>query len=432
MFARSSIHSFARDTRGNMAMMTAVMMGVAILGVGAALDFTLMTNQSNDLQNMADAAVLAAARSGEEDNAKLQKIAQAVVDSHNLDGAELTVKARLDGDVVVVDISATHDLMMPGLMGSDPKPISVTSASPLPTSTPVNLALVLDTTGSMRGSNIAALKLASNALLTEMETAEAETKVSIVPFGQYVNIGFEEKNKDSRNWIDRGKEGQSWTSCWWQNGQQYCNTGTHRWRGCMGTHTDNAMASRAAVGSGRFPAALDVSCGSVVTPLSTDFTAMKTKINALTTGGTTYLAGGLAWGWRTLDKSAPYTEAAASTDPNLMSAMIFMTDGANNRSRGDSYWSSSGVKHNRGSDGGKAGLDLTKDLCRNIKASGVKIYVVAYKLPNAKSTADVLSECATSQDTFYEPESAAELIDTFKGIARNLNEARLVYHDGES
>lgn len=414
-------------------MMTALMMGVVILGVGAALDFTLMTNQSSDLQNMADAAVLAAARSGEEDDETLQKIAQAVVDNHNTTGAELTVTARLDGDIVVVDITSKHEMIVPGMLGTEPQTISVTSASPLPTSTPVNLALVLDTTGSMAGSNIAALKLASNALLTEMESAEAETKVSIVPFGQYVNIGFEEKSKDKRGWINRGKEGQSWKSCWINHGgQTVCSNGVHKWRGCMGTHTDTKTAAGASAGSAKFPAAIDAYCGSEVMPLSTNFTAMKTKINSLTTGGTTYLAGGLAWGWRTLDKSAPYTEAAASTDPNLMSAMVFMTDGANNRSRGDSYWSSSGVKHNRGSDGGKAGLDLTKELCKNIKASGVKVYVVAYKLPNAKSTADVLSECASSQDTFYEPESAAELIDTFKGIARNLNEARLVYYNGNS
>lgn len=466
------IRRYADDVRGNMAMMTALMMGVVILGVGAALDYTLMTNQSSDLQNMSDAAVLAAARSGEDDIAKLQKIAQGVVDSHNTSDAKLTVTTRLDGDIVVVEIATEHDNLLPGMMGDKPQRISVKSASPRPSSTPINLALVLDTTGSMQGANMTALKQASAALLTEMESAESETRVSIVPFAQYVNIGYEDAKTDTRNWIDRKDEGRTWESCWnrskwvgrsckktgtytqpvYKDGkfignrtrdkwscsggkketEKVCRTNTQKWHGCMGTRIAASQAREADYDGKKFPAAINKRCGTPIMPLSTNFADMRSRVQSLTTSGTTYLPSGLAWGWRTLDKDLPYTEAASTTDPELMTAMLFMTDGANNRSRGSSSGQANGTDHEYSKDGGAKGLKLTEDLCQAIKDDGIQVFVVAYQLPGADSTAKVLSDCASDSTTFFEPENAQQLIDSFKDIAKMLNQTRLIYHETDS
>ncbi|GLQ20429.1 pilus assembly protein TadG-related protein [Algimonas porphyrae] len=454
-----------------MAMMTALMMGVVILGVGAALDYTLMNNQSSDLQNMADAAVLAAARSGEDDPAKLQKIAQAVVNSHNVDGPKLTVKARLDGDIVVVDITSEHELLIPG-MGDEPKRVSVTSASPRPSTTPINLALVLDTTDSMHGANIAALKLASSALLTEMENVESETRVSIVPFSDYVNIGYKEKAKDNRHWIDRKDEGHSWKSCWdrtnwkgrtckkvgktthpvYKDGkfmgnqtrdkwsctggsktiERVCGTHTKKWHGCMGTRENDKRAQQADYDGVKLPVAINQTCGTPIMPLSSNFAEMRTRVQSLSTRGETYLPSGLIWGWRTLDPELPYTEAASTRDPELMTAMLFMTDGANTRSRGKSSGNSSGTDHEYKKDGGAAGLKLTKDLCEAIKDDGIHVFVVAYQMPGKNSTAQVLSDCATDSSTFFEPENAQQLVSSFRDIAKMLNQTRLIYHETDS
>lgn len=467
MSKKFSIRRFSRDSRGNMAMMTALMMGVVMLGTGAALDYTMMANKSGDLQNVADAAVLAAARSGEDDIAKLQKIAEEVVKAHNL-GQELKVTARYDDDHIVVDIASEYTPVMTGMFGDDGRKMSVQAASPLPTATPINLALVLDTTGSMEGANMNALKQAASALLTEMEDAESETRVSIVPFGQYVNIGYKDAKTDTRTWIDRGNEGVTKTHCWDQNKQvskptckkvgkikqaiwrdgkfrgykwkdqwkctggkwekeRVCKKRTPQWHGCMGTRANDSWAKKAEFGGVKLPAALDEKCGTEVMPLSQNFGEMRKRVQSLTTSGTTYLPGGLAWGWRTLNKEIPYTEASSTKDPNLMTAMLFMTDGGNNRSRGDSSSNASGTKHEYSRDGGSSGLKLTKELCQAIKDDGIQVFVVAYQLPGATSTVSVLSECATDQQSFFEPDNAQELIDTFTDIAKLLNKTRLAY-----
>lgn len=421
------MQQFARDIRGNVAVMTAIVMGMLLLAVGAAIDYSRMSDQSGNMQNMADAAVLAAARSGEDDLEKLQKIAETVIATHNLDGPELSIRVRQDGDNIVVDIVSDYQMVMNGMLGSEGKPISVSSAAPMLTSSPIDLALVLDTTGSMAGPNIIALKDASLALLNELEDSEEETKVAIVPFGQYVNVGDMPMRRETRNWIDRSEEGQHVRQCWInRGGRKVCNRRITKWHGCMGTHENDAVARRAALGTQKAPAAMDEYCGSELMPLSRDFRAMKVKITTLMTGGTTYLPGGLIWGWRTLDRNAPYTEAASS-EPDTMRAMLFMTDGANNRSRGDDHANSSGTKHRYAVDAGKGGLGLTEDICDAAKVDGIRIYVVAYKLPGATSTKSVLSDCASGPDTFFEPESSQELIETFTDIARNLNNLRLAY-----
>lgn len=429
MLNRFTARRFRKDSDGNVAMMTALAMVVLLMGAGAAVDYSLLSNQSSSLQNVSDAAVLAAATSGETDEGKLLEIAQSVIELHHPDAENLSVAVKLVEGIVVVDVTSTREVIMKGFFGDDPKPISVRSASPMPSSGPVNMALVLDTTGSMAGSNIIALKLATTSLLNTLETAESETHVSIVPFGQYVNVGYQPANTDNRNWIDRKDEGDTEQECWtnWW-GNQSCYNYTVTWNGCMGTSVDNQRARRAATGVGKLPAAYNEFCGSEIMPLSNDFTAMRAKIASLTTGGTTYLPSGLVWGWRTLERQKPYTEAKDIDTDNLTSAMVFMTDGANNRSRGNDGYDSSGPKHRYYADGGAGGLQLTKDLCDGIKADGIKIYVVAYQLSHGSTTSTTLKDCASDDESFFEPDNSQQLIDTFDNIASSVNEARLVYH----
>ena len=214
--------------------------------------------------------------------------------------------------------------------------------------------------------------------------------------------------------------------------ERVCRTNTQKWHGCMGTRESDPKARQADYGGTKFPVAMNKRCGTPIMPLSTNFADMRTRVQSLTTSGTTYLPSGLAWGWRTLDKDLPYTEAASTTDPELMTAMLFMTDGANNRSRGRSSSKTDGTDHEYTRDGGAAGLKLTKDLCQAIKDDGIQLFVVAYQLPGADSTATVLSECATDSTTFFEPENAQQLVSSFRDIAKMLNQTRLIYHTSDS
>jgi len=64
MTKKNTMPMFRRDESGNVAMMSALTFGMLAIMVGAAVEYTSLTNRSQDLQNATDSAVLAAARSG--------------------------------------------------------------------------------------------------------------------------------------------------------------------------------------------------------------------------------------------------------------------------------------------------------------------------------------------------------------------------------
>lgn len=460
--------TYWNNESGNVAMMTGLALATVMITVGAALDFTSVSGRTNDIQNMADAAVLAAAKSRSDDPAELENIVKTLIDQHNVQGWPLQVNVNVTEDDIAVDISTDYDTMIMGIAGKDTLPVRVVTASPRARLTPINLALVLDTTDSMQGPNITALKTAAAGLVTEMEQMEAKTRLSIVPFGQYVNVGTTQGKPGPRNWIDMGQYGQSYQHCWeptitveeptcttvgtetydhivdgrnmgkrtrdktectggkWEKGPEQCEMRTYDWHGCMGSR-DGGHAKKAAVGGKPIPAALDEWCGSTMLPLSDNYNSMRTTISGLTTKGKTYLPSGLVWGWRSLDKNAPYTEATASTDKRLKKAMLFMTDGLNTLSQGNGWSDKDGPKHRREDDGGADGLKLTEDLCKEINKEGIELFVVAYKLPETGQTGAVLEQCATTPSHFFEPESAQELVEDFRQVATMLDYTRLSY-----
>jgi Flp pilus assembly protein TadG len=70
---------FKKDESGGMAISFGVVSTVLLLGAGIAIDFAGLASKRQNLQNYADAAVLAAAVSGETTQAKLLSVAEASV-----------------------------------------------------------------------------------------------------------------------------------------------------------------------------------------------------------------------------------------------------------------------------------------------------------------------------------------------------------------
>lgn len=117
MLNRFTARRFRKDSDGNVAMMTALAMVVLLMGAGAAVDYSLLSNQSSSLQNVSDAAVLAAATSGETDEGKLLEIAQSVIELHHPDAENLSVAVKLVEGIVVVDVTSTREVIMKGFFG---------------------------------------------------------------------------------------------------------------------------------------------------------------------------------------------------------------------------------------------------------------------------------------------------------------------------
>jgi len=276
----------------------------------------------------------------------------------------------------------------------------------------LEIALALDNTGSMAFSNkMSNLKTAAHNLLTTLRNASktaGDIKVAIIPFDTTVNLGVGYVNN---SWFDtdsigcNGKAGNGCNSTAWKN----------HWEGCVRDRTypydtqDNPPD--ASVLGTLFPV---YECGSLTSlmPLSYDWTALNSKIDAMSPNGTTNVTIGLVWAWHALTAQAPLSEAAAPAS-DLDKVLILLTDGDNTES-----WKNSNHTTVTTSS---AINDRTSLACTNIKAGGIKVYTIRVIDGNAT----LLRSCATNSSMYYEVQQASELDAVFAAIAQNLSNLRI-------
>ena len=146
-------------------------------------------------------------------------------------------------------------------------------------------------------------------------------------------------------------------------------------------------------------------CPTAMMPLSTDWTALNAKIDAMTLVGYTNVTIGLQMAWQTLSPVAPFN--APSPSPDVDKVIILLTDGDNTQNR----WSSIGSV-----------IDArTQKACDNAKADNIKIYTVRVIEGNAA----LLQNCATSPDMYYDVDQASQLNGVFSAIAQKLATLRV-------
>jgi Flp pilus assembly protein TadG len=462
---------FRRNTDGNVAMMFSGAALTLIIGIGAAVDFGSASSRKQNLQDMIDAATLAAAKSNSIDVNKLQVIADSVVARHNTDGHEILLDVQIIDNQVHISGATVYDTHILGVAGKPEIEVVAYAASPIAGLTPIKLALVLDTTESMDGPDIAALKTASNTLLNELEDISSPVAVSVVPFGQYVNIGTKRKNDP---WLDVDKDGTSETKeyCYDETrtitpqvctstgrtetyrdvrdgrdfgiktreeractrpvkertGKRICEdrTTTYTWYGCVGSR-QAPYNEQAAYGSNRMTGVMNKTCGTELQELTTSLPMTRATIGDLEASGNTYLPSGVMWGWRTLQDELPLKTKlnykSATSGVKIVEAskvMIFMTDGANTLTQGGSE------PHLHEGNQGPAADARTLAICTAAKREGINIFTVGYRM--AEATGDVksvLQGCATNPSHYFDAANASELENVFKDLAGQLGIARL-------
>ena len=444
--------NYLANTHGNFSIMFAVGATMLLLGVGAAIDMNGATSQNNTMQSISDAAVLAAVSSGETDYNKLKKIVDESLAVNNTTGYPLTVELVTDGKTVSVTLKAPYQTQLMSIFGKNELPVSVFSQAGVPEEVPINVALVLDRTGSMEGDNMTALKAASSVLIDQFRAYDSETKVAVVPFSNYVNVGLSRRNE---TWINVPLDyTEPAGECRWEQpttcvrSELQTRTETSdgvsrevernrcvervddgpqvwecpapkevRWNGCIGSRDGIYNQSAAYLGRS-IPGIMDVRCGEEVLELTNDLNSVKNRINSLSASENTYIPVGLINGWRMLDADKPFDEYSNS-DQKLKRTLILMTDGFNTLSLEDPYFDGS----HSGNDADDAN-DLTETLCENIKGAGIDIWSVAYNFEGA-DTKKLLSECATNSVQFFDASNQAELIAAFENIGNSLFSVRL-------
>ena len=269
----------------------------------------------------------------------------------------------------------------------------------------LNLALALDNTGSMASNNkMTELKKAAHNLLDTLKKAEktpGDIKVSIVPFAVDVNVGTEQRQRpwiDWEEWDDEERHlqqvlatptraaapnnGGTWTPKQPQSVERLRHGSRPEQRRQRDPDRRRRRGQRTAPTRHRH-------CPTAMMPLSTDWTALNAKIDAMAPTGNTNVTIGMQMAWQTLTPAAPFNAPRGAPDTDKV--IILLTDGENTQNR----WSSS-----------TSSIDArTQKVCDNAKTANIKVYTV--RVIDGNGT--LLQACATMPDMYFNVQQASQL-----------------------
>lgn len=463
------VRQFLQNRSGNVAMMFGLLLIPMLVGAGVALDMLRVHDARGAMTEASDAGVLAAARAMVTKSTLTQSEAEAIArryfDANGIDSRDLIIDSfsfvkTPDADEFTLSITGRLKTALLGVVGRDYLPININSTAKIGPPRLLEVALVLDNTRSMEGTKLASLKTSANLLVDElMASTDNDVLVGIVPFSNYVNVGLSRRDE---SWIDVPDDystteykcrntypdrtesncvitTETCTStqdgvttsrscekrrCDVDNGEpvEVCGDETKNftWRGCAGSREDPWDVRDAAFTPRPVPGILNAWCPQEVTPMTLDKTLVTNRINAMWTQGDTYIATGLSWGLRMMSNPAPFTEGrtfADISDKRGTKAMVLMTDGANTRSprwpNGD-HW---------GWDQARAN-DRTLEACEEAKKKNIELYTIAFEVTDT-TIKNLLEDCATSRDNYFDAGDAAALQAAFSDISARLQQLAL-------
>ncbi|MCX7356859.1 MAG: pilus assembly protein [Alphaproteobacteria bacterium] len=191
-----------RDRAGNVAMMWALMGTVLIGLVGITVDFTRAQSIRNAMQNAADGAALVAERSSNLSIGARTAAARAFFDAEVGDmvsNVTFNVVELSDGGHRVT-ASMPMPMSLARIISDDAWTLAVAAEAQANASPPIEVALVLDNTGSM-ANDMQGLRDAASDLADDLLGLDGDTvRVALVPFVAQVNIGNEQSH---RAWLDQ-------------------------------------------------------------------------------------------------------------------------------------------------------------------------------------------------------------------------------------
>jgi Flp pilus assembly protein TadG len=393
---------FIRDCAGNVATLMGVALVPLCLGAGVAIDMARINGVQTVLQGAADAAALAGGTSKDKSDGELQKIVEAYLKANHAEEVleyvtEIKQELKMSTGSFTVTINGEMNTSLMALAGM--KEVNVGAQATVNVGAQaLELALVLDNTGSMAGSKIANLKAAATNLVNILETemsSYADVRIGLVPFAEYVNIG---PGRQSAVWVDDSAL-------------------TGPFAGCVGSRNAPLDEQEGFLGLA-YPALSGEPCNTEILPLTDNFNTVRSRIAGMGSAGNTYIPAGVMWGWNLLTKAEPFTEARSDADlakVNGRRAIVIMTDGENTIS--PSY-----PAHNNTSRP-TANLKL-ETLCGGVKGDKIEVYTVSFMVPS-DDIKDILVECASKPGNYFDADNSAQLYAAFADIARQLAAVRL-------
>ena len=350
------------------------------------------------LQQALDAAALSGARALEDasqTDADIIEIASETLAANLLTGPRDVICG--DADVLIgreagtVKVAAACELVttMGGIAGVEKVALGG-SATARAAITKLDIALMLDVSGSMAGSKLEDLKTSAKDAIDILISDKSGDRVRIgfntystsVNPGAYASSIFDPHLKVVPKCVSERSGMAAWTDD---------APGNNRWLGTQATQCPTSS----------------------IMPLTSDASALKTQIDSFVANG--YTAGhiGVAWAWYLISPEWASVWPSASKpheydEPNSIKAVILMTDGEFNTE----YAKSQGKSDKQ-----------ARTLCDKMRDEDVLVYAIAFDAPG--SARKTLRECAGDKARFFEADNGDELNSAYRNIASQLSNLTL-------
>lgn len=473
------LNRFKSDRGGVAAIYFAVILIPMFTAVGAGVDISRAYSVKERLAQAIDAAALAVGTSTSTDSAVLTQIMLSYFNA-NYPTEEIGVPAiptlTVSGNSIIITGTADVDTTLLKIVGLDTLQVSADNEVVKDT-TGVEVALVLDNTGSMQGSKLELLIQSANQfvdiLYGDEEVIEG-VKIAVIPFADSVNIGTNNEsitvapsfivpnnsfalggvlveNLPRRFIRSTGvflsSENNTWSGCvdarrgttaGQTNDTNDEPTASERWARKYTQGTVFTVGGTSFYGFSSFNngSSFLFSCPEPLLPLTAEKSTIKSKISSMVADGVTHINLGAVWGWRTLSPTEPFSEGKAFDDDTNRKVLVIMTDGANltqpssffSSSFGGAFYTAYGVLDQEvlGSTQAQAITALDERLsqtCENIKATGITVYTITFDLDDPDTLA-LMTDCATDPTKSFAAEGA-DLQSTFELIGAEVSRLRL-------
>ena len=415
---KNTLAGFATSNTGNVAMVFGLSIIPLVAIAGAAIDYSRAAATKMRLQTACDAAALAGMRSRMTPGADYTAAAQAYFKQNvptELQNEVPSVSLTANGLGLALAVNTSVPTTTMSLVNVNNIDVSVTCTATYGTLLPMEVAFVLDYSGSMTGGTgngqekWEAMRDATQQLIHQLTAngSFADVDIALVPFSRYVRAALPGQ-------YVRNSSGGTVDNCYTDrdypfNVSDSTPNGSDPSKWPLYTVNDT-HADR------------DAFCNEMannnlnVLPLTNDYTLVADTLQSYTPANWTNIQLGVAFGWHVLSDNAPFTEGTTYNNPDKPKVMIILSDGRHNQ--------------NGQGPGGTYSVAQAENnietLCTNIKAKGVTVFTIAYDIQD-EATRTRLRECSTAPNSagnspyYFEPYSGEELFSVFAGIGFQLN-----------
>ena len=462
------IKAYCRHQGGVVAVAFGLMIPVVIGAVGLSVDMSQAYLVKSRLSSALDAAALAAAATGSEDETEIQNKVDAFMEANYPEGrigTKVNVDVSLDGDELTVTASARLNTSFMRVFGYDH--VTVDSETIVQREVRgLEVVMVLDNTGSMNtNDNIGTLRTATTNFVEILFDSVSDpdlVRVGLVPYASSVNVGpyglgLDYDDNDYGDVFVLPPEDDVYAN--YYNGfnpytgnnygiaeddLEYDESSKGQWHGCV-LAEENPLDTEDHAGpwemyrhdfngndyyedqdhyDGTLGDTYNAYYGpnlycpvQSIVPLTSDEQFLLDSTDNMTASGATLGNFGMAWGWRVISPEEPFIEGSEYDDSQWDKVVLIMTDGINTMS---SVYSAYGRTNEHDIDADDLD-DRLDDTCENMKGAGILIYAVTFDDGVDEDTKDLFRDCASSVSNYHDAPTQEDLEDVFEQIARELS-----------